>query len=116
MPSIFSIFFGFLALLDFPQLIRKIFWDPPFIFGTPLARDLRSSALESGIFELKKVCWGGGRQTPPFFSTNFFLKIFEIHVKKICHIEFFFIFGPDIPYGPNIFGIFLGTIFSSNFW
>ncbi len=84
----FRIFFAFLALLDFAQLIRKIFWDPPCIFGTRLARDVRLSALESVIFELKIVCWGGGRQTPPFFSTNFFLKNFKINFMKIVEMRF----------------------------
>ena len=61
----FRIFFGFLVAIATAQLIRKNSWDPPCIFGTAPLRDLRLSALESANFELKKVCWGGGRQTPP---------------------------------------------------
>ena len=90
----FRIFFGFLVAIATAQLIRKNSWDPPCIFGTALPRNLRLSALESANFELKKVCWGGGRQTPPFFSTIFFSKIFEINVKKISPILFFFYFRP----------------------
>ena len=83
-------------------------WDHPFFSAMACTRRMGLSALEAPRRELKKVCWGGGRQTPPFFSTHFFPKFFEIYVKIFFSTEFFFISVLDMLYGSNIFEIFFG--------
>jgi hypothetical protein len=52
-------------MFDSSEFSEILGWDHPFISAMRQAGDPILGSDDASSYELKKVCWGGGRQTPP---------------------------------------------------